>query len=766
VPVTPTRPLRRMLALMSALGTVVAGTLVATPAAVALAPDTVCASGSCTQTFDYVGDLAQTWTVPAGVTSLHALLVGGSGRNLGAPGGTGGVVAGDLAVVPGQVLKLRVGAHGANGGYGGGMVDGGGGGGTFLSRSADLLLVAGGGGSGGTAGNPGGNGGGGLTLVGQPGATGAGGHGATTAAPGAGAAGGEAGTGPATTTTFGRGGMPLDGTGGGGGGGFFGGGGGGTNQAESFGGGGGGSGYADSAVELVEPGPVPSSDTDGSVTLTYAAPAVTPTAAPAAPAAPTATAATTTAATIALAADHAVAGGATTATVTVTADGETDFAGGVVRLLVDGKASGAPVAVTAAGTTATAKLTVPATGVAVHQVSATFSATDPALASTARATSFTVLPATLPWTLVDETGAPVTTPLATPEAIARATGQLPGATVHLEVELDGTWTDLEFGESGVVAADGTVDVPVVGVLLLTALSENFTEDATFNLRLVAESGFDDTPDLVSTARKLTVPGMDIAVDLQVDPGPYRTGADVDNAVRVTVRWFNEEGPLLGATDIVDALDVGFLRLYLDGEAIDPQDIGVDESDDETAVLTFAAPQAGGDHTVQAVLDLTEDVASASDVRHFTVAPSTFDAALLDEAGNPVTTVHPGDELLAVASGLLEETVVDFDLHSEPVLLGSAAADADGVAAAEVTIPANAEPGKHTLVVTATDVLGDEHVQRVEITVVAAPAPTPSVTPVDGPLAATGSEATPLAGLGAVLLLVGAGLVLAVRRRTA
>jgi len=126
-------------------------------------------------------------------------------------------------------------------------------------------------------------------------------------------------------------------------------------------------------------------------------------------------------------------------------------------------------------------------------------------------------------------------------------------------------------------------------------------------------------------------------------------------------------------------------------------------------------------------------------------------------------VHPGDTLHAAARGLLEGTVVDFDLHSAPVLLGSASADADGLAVTAVKIPANATPGKHTLVVTATDVLGDEHVQRVALTVVAAE-PTPSATPVDGPLAATGSEVAPLAILGGLLLLVGAGLVLVRRRR--
>jgi len=41
------------------------------------------------------------------VTSLRAVLVGGSGHGTDAAGGHGGVVAGDLTVVPGEVLTLR-----------------------------------------------------------------------------------------------------------------------------------------------------------------------------------------------------------------------------------------------------------------------------------------------------------------------------------------------------------------------------------------------------------------------------------------------------------------------------------------------------------------------------------------------------------------------------------------------------------------------------------------------------------------------------------
>lgn len=730
MPVTTSRPMRRLLAVTAALGTLAAGVLVA-PAAGAGQP---CQDGTCTYTDGFRGAPA-TWTVPASVTAVHAVLAGASGAGSDGTGGRGGVVAADLAVTPGETLTLRV---GGTGGYGGGSSDGGtsGGGGTFLADADGLLLVAGGGGGAGSGGT-GGNGGGGQSLAGAPGTGPAAGGGATTTAPGTPGDSAAAATGPATTTAFGVGGMGATGAGNGGGG-YFGGGG--AGLVETVGGGaGGGSGYA--AAGLTPEATTALHTGDGSITITWDEPEATTTAA------------------LTLGSDHAVAGASTDATVTVTAAGTSpDLTGGTVQLLVDGKKSGTPVAATIDGTTATATLVVPATGVGVHQVSAAFSADDAALASTTSTSAFTVLPATLPWTIVDANGHAVSSPLASPEVFARATGQLPGATVHAEVRIDGAW-DAGLGEEGEVAADGTVEIPLVTPLLFALADDDLTADHAVQVRLVAESPFGAAGDLASAPRTVTVPGIKMPVDLQVDPGPYRAGDGVDNAVRVTISWFDEELEAAGVDDIVDMLDEGALTLRVDGDVLDPRDIDADAADDETAVLTFAAPTTPGDHTVQAIIEATDPkIYSASKVRHFTVAPSTFDAALLDDEGNPVTTVHPGQTLHAAAAGLLPGTEVGFELHSTPTVLGSATADEDGFAVATVTIPQGTPAGSHTLVVTATDVLGDVHVQEVALTVVAA-------DPRDE-LAVTGSDVAPMLGVGALLLLVGAGLLVVGRRRRA
>jgi subtilisin-like proprotein convertase family protein len=138
-------------------------------------------------TYNFTG-ATQTFTVPAGITSVNLKTWGAQGNSNagGIVGGLGGYAEGNLAVVPGQVLNVLVGGGAAtsiNGGFNGGGAAGtnpgcaaaqaGGGGGASDVRIAPYALAnrvivgAGGGGAGGnrTAGcgrGTGGGGGGGL----------------------------------------------------------------------------------------------------------------------------------------------------------------------------------------------------------------------------------------------------------------------------------------------------------------------------------------------------------------------------------------------------------------------------------------------------------------------------------------------------------------------------------------------------------------------------------------------------------------------------
>jgi hypothetical protein len=234
-----------------------------------LATGAVGAAQATTVTFLPTGN-EQTFTVPAGVTSISVAAVGGRGGvgvNGNATTGFGALAAADTPVNPGEVLYVEVGGNGVsggtasfNGGGAGGNSSGGGGGGASDVRTAPrsagsslgtrLIIAAGGGGSGGgdpsssgAGGNAGSAGGGGFGGAGQP---------ATAIAPGAAAGSGACASEPGVLGSGGRGGSggcvgSGSGGGGGGGGGIYGGGGGGGSSAGG-GGGGGSSGFAASAT--------------------------------------------------------------------------------------------------------------------------------------------------------------------------------------------------------------------------------------------------------------------------------------------------------------------------------------------------------------------------------------------------------------------------------------------------------------------------------------------------------------------------------------
>lgn len=149
------------------------GTLAALLLALALVPRAMpSVYAASTTAFQFTG-AEQTFTVPAGVTTIHVIArgaPGGHGGYAGRAGGRGALVTGDLQVTPGQTLYVEVGGaatsascvlapnipcHGGFNGGGTSYTGGGGGGasdvrtvsasqsGTLTSR---LLVAAGGGG--------------------------------------------------------------------------------------------------------------------------------------------------------------------------------------------------------------------------------------------------------------------------------------------------------------------------------------------------------------------------------------------------------------------------------------------------------------------------------------------------------------------------------------------------------------------------------------------------------------------------------------------
>jgi hypothetical protein len=213
-------------------------------------------AAAATQTFTYTGS-EQTFTVPAGVSTVHVLTIGARGGKSGAQGGVAAEVQGDLSVKPGEVLYVEVGGEGGGGGpaspggfNGGGEGAGGGGGASDVRtapRSAGLfpdtrLPVAAGGGGAGSFGAAGAGAGGAAEEAGGS-ISGNEGGGAGTA--GSGGSGGEGGCVAGAAGELGLGGAGGNCenifAGGGGGGGYYGGGGGGGGFSNGGGGGAGGS---------------------------------------------------------------------------------------------------------------------------------------------------------------------------------------------------------------------------------------------------------------------------------------------------------------------------------------------------------------------------------------------------------------------------------------------------------------------------------------------------------------------------------------------
>jgi hypothetical protein len=117
--------------------------------------------------FTSPGSFPNTFTVPAGITSLWAQLRSGSGGSgassatgrTGGAGGAGNITYVRLTVTPGQQLSVIVGGGGGGGGRGGGAnysAAGGGGGGMSQIAIGGITVTVGGGGGGGAARNGGG----------------------------------------------------------------------------------------------------------------------------------------------------------------------------------------------------------------------------------------------------------------------------------------------------------------------------------------------------------------------------------------------------------------------------------------------------------------------------------------------------------------------------------------------------------------------------------------------------------------------------------
>ena len=131
-----------------------------------------------------------------------------------------------------------------------------------------------------------------------------------------------------------------------------------------------------------------------------------------------------------------------------------------------------------------------------------------------------------------------------------------------------------------------------------------------------------------------------------------------------------------------------------------------------------------------------------------------------------TSVNPGQVVTVRGSGYADGAQLTLIFESTPVELGRATADGSGSFSRDVTIPANATPGTHTIRATGLGANGSRLEQSVRVAVLGASTTGGPAAKSSG-LARTGSDnSISLTQAGAVLILVGAGLVAVVRRRRA
>ncbi len=153
-----------------------------------------------------------------------------------------------------------------------------------------------------------------------------------------------------------------------------------------------------------------------------------------------------------------------------------------------------------------------------------------------------------------------------------------------------------------------------------------------------------------------------------------------------------------------------------------------------------------------------------------VAPSANAAVPPYPAGCTMSlssvTAVVGSQLTVTASGYPAGAVVTFTLHSDPVVLGSATANASGVATLVFTLPLGTTPGLHTISANGVPVGECDPLLSTDLMVDAAnvASTTPPTTTGTGTLPRTGTNSAELFQLALLLIVVGGLITLATRKR--
>ena len=170
------------------------------------------------------------------------------------------------------------------------------------------------------------------------------------------------------------------------------------------------------------------------------------------------------------------------------------------------------------------------------------------------------------------------------------------------------------------------------------------------------------------------------------------------------------------------------------------------------------PATAGEHAYVAVFtpdDPTLFTGSQSET--LTVAVAAAPTTGAPQLTLSSASVVQGGSVTVTVIGLAAGERVRFELHSDPIVLGSAVADAQGTVRASVTIPRSAPTGTHTVVAIAAT----SPESSAALTVTAADSGNHAGT---GPLGSTGGTIPVGLIVAAIVLLVSGVVLTAVRRR--
>lgn len=306
------------------------------------------------------------------------------------------------------------------------------------------------------------------------------------------------------------------------------------------------------------------------------------------------------------------------------------------------------------------------------------------------------------------------------------------------------------------------------VIAIYSGDENYGDGGSAYRDMIVDPPIPTTPvknaSAVTVGVPLAITGTQVPVTVKVEPGMHETSmgatsvATPSGTVAITL---GKGGPRQKVT-LVD----GTASVVFDGVA--------------TGTYEVEASYAG-DQYFEVGYGYAPTTVTAPVVTPPVVTPP---AAPAPDLSGSTSTLPVGGTITLVARDFLPGETVSFYLHSDPIFLGTAVADANGVATLVVAIPAGAPTGEHHVRATGATSL---RTAEIPVTVTAAPVVTapivtvpvavPVVTPVAAaPVAAAApAAAAPLASTGAelgstvllVTVLLGSGaLLLAGRRRFA